>query len=259
MDCPSEENLIRTAFASYSKMPDFEFDIPNRTVHVYHVDAPDKVEATMSTVGLGSQRLSSDRVDEEDLIKLQNDIKENDSRETLVLKWLLGINAVMFLFELTVGILAQSAGLIADSLDMFADAAVYLVALFAVGKAAKHKLKAAHLSGWLQLVLAAGLLTEVIRRTFMGSDPVSMLMVSIGFVALVANVICLIMIFKVRNNGTHMKASMIFSANDVLANLGVIVAGVTVALTGSQIPDLIIGIVITGFVLWGATRILRLK
>lgn len=259
MDCPSEENLIRTAFASYFKIPDFEFDIPNRTVHVYHIDAPDKVEATMLTVGLGSQLLSSDRVKKEDLIKLQNDIKENDLRETQVLKWLLGINVVMFLFELTVGILAQSAGLIADSLDMFADAAVYLVALFAVGKAAKHKLKAAHLSGWLQLVLAAGLLTEVIRRTFMGSDPVSMLMVSIGFVALVANVVCLVMIFKVRNNGTHMKASMIFSANDVLANFGVIVAGVAVALTGSQIPDLIIGIVITGFVLWGAIRILRLK
>lgn len=69
--------------------------------------------------------------------KIQEQIRINDLREAWVLKWLFGVNAVMFIFELIVGIVAQSAGLIADSLDMLADASVYMVALYAVGKTAK--------------------------------------------------------------------------------------------------------------------------
>lgn len=259
MDCPSEENLIRTAFASFGESVAFEFDIPNRKVHVYYAGSPEKVEMAMESVGLGARRISHEQVDAEGAKKIQEDARIKDAREAWVLKWLLGINAVMFFFELAVGIVAQSAGLIADSLDMFADAAVYTVALYAVGKAAHAKLKAAHLSGWLEAALAVGLLIEVARRTFMGSEPVSMLMIGIGSLALVANVACLLLIYQVRNNGTHMKASMIFSANDVLANVGVIVAGGLVALTGSQIPDLVIGVIIGLVVLNGARRILLLR
>jgi Co/Zn/Cd efflux system component len=56
-----------------------------------------------------------------------------------------------------------------------------------------------------------------------------------------------------------MKASWIFSANDVIANVGVITAGLLVSVTGSQYPDLVIGLLIAGLVMWGAVRILRLK
>lgn len=259
MDCPSEENLIRIAFAGFGDEIAFEFDIPNRKVHVYHSDTPEKVETAMKSLGLGARRISLEKVDAESAKKVQGKTNMNDSGERCVLKWLLGINAVMFIFELIVGIMAQSAGLIADSLDMLADAAVYTVALYAVGKAAKAKLKAAHLSGWLEAALAMGLLIEVARRAFIGSEPVSMLMMVIGGIALAANVACLLLIYQVRNNGTHMKASMIFSANDVLANAGVIIAGGLVAITGSQIPDLCIGLIIASLVLWGAVRILRLK
>jgi Co/Zn/Cd efflux system component len=56
-----------------------------------------------------------------------------------------------------------------------------------------------------------------------------------------------------------MKASVIFSTNDVIANLGVIAAGAAVAWTGSRYPDLVIGAVIAGIVLLGARRILRLR
>jgi Co/Zn/Cd efflux system component len=55
-----------------------------------------------------------------------------------------------------------------------------------------------------------------------------------------------------------MKASWIFSTNDVLANLGVIAAGALVAWTGSRYPDLVIGSLIALLVLNGARRILRL-
>ena len=121
------------------------------------------------------------------------------------------------------------------------------------------KVKAAHIAGWLQVVLALGALAEVVRRAVTGSEPESTLMMGIGLVALVANVICLVLIAKKRDRGAHMTASYIFSANDVIANAGVIVAGALVAWTGSSYPDLVIGTVIALVVLNGARRILNLR
>ena len=121
------------------------------------------------------------------------------------------------------------------------------------------KVRAAHFSGWLQIILAFGALFEVGRRFFYGSEPISVLMIGFGVVALIANTTCLLLISKKKDSGVHMKASWIFSANDVIANLGVIVAGVLVALTGSRYPDLVIGLLIGVVVLNGARRILTLK
>jgi Co/Zn/Cd efflux system component len=181
------------------------------------------------------------------------------AQEVRVLRWLLAINAAMFGVELVAGWLAQSAGLIADALDMFADAAVYGLALYAVGRAAHLKLRAAHLSGWLQLLLALGALAEVLRRLILGSQPEPPLMMGIALLALAANAGCMLLLARHRAGGVHMRASWIFSTNDVLANLGVIVAGLLVAWSGSNVPDLVIGSVIAVLVLNGARRILRLQ
>src|SRR3546814_20657650 len=81
----------------------------------------------------------------------------------------------------------------------------------------------------------------------------------IGLVALVANVSCLLLIYGHREGGAHMKASWIFSANDVIANIGVIAAGALDAWTGSSYPDLVIGTVVGLIVLNGARRILALQ
>lgn len=178
--------------------------------------------------------------------------------EAKTLRWLLAINATMFVVEVVAGWLAQSTGLIADSLDMFADAAVYGLALYAVGHTGR-QLGAARLSGGLQLLLALGVLGEVLRRWFAGSAPEPLPMMSIALLALVANVACMTLLAKHRDGGAHMRASWIFSTNDVLANLGVILAGALVAWTGSNLPDLLIGTLIGLLVLNGARRILRLK
>lgn len=259
MDCPAEENLIRTAFASLDENVLFKFDTLNRRVHIFHQNMADKVDETIGALGLGATLVSFDSVDHDTVNTAKEAKKQNERRETLALRWLLTINACMFVLELGAGIVAQSTGLIADSLDMFADAIVYGVSLYVVGKSARLKLKAAHLAGWLQLTLALGVLIEVLRRGIFGSEPVSTLMMSMGTIALLANIACLLLIFKSRNQGAHMKASWIFSANDVLVNAGVIIAGTLVALTGSQIPDLIIGIIIGFIVLSGARRIISLR
>jgi cation diffusion facilitator family transporter len=176
-------------------------------------------------------------------------------KKTLIL--LLAINALMFAVELGLGWLAQSTGLLADSLDMFADAAVFGLSLFAVGKGALHQAKAAQLSGILQVLLGLGVLFEVLRRLTFGSEPQSILIMSVGAVALLANIVCLVLISKHKEGGVHMRASFIFSANDVIANLGVIVSGVLVALIGNRYPDLIVGTIISLIVISGGIKILR--
>ena len=84
-------------------------------------------------------------------------------------------------------------------------------------------------------------------------------MIGISALALAANVSCLFLLARHRHGGAHMRASWIFSTNDVLANLGVMVAGALVAWTGSRLPDLVVGTVVAALVLLGAVRILRLR
>jgi copper chaperone CopZ len=256
MDCPSEENMIRVALSDIDGIDSLDFDLAKRQVRVTHTGQVQPILDRLTPLGLGASLLESEQTSAG---KPTASDAAGDAAEARTLRMLLVINAVMFLVEMTWGLIAQSTGLIADSLDMFADAAVYGLALYAVGRAAAMKARAAHLAGWLQLVLALGALAEVIRRAVFGSEPESNLMMGVGAIALVANVTCLVLIAKKRDRGAHMKASYIFSANDVIANLGVIIAGALVTWTASPYPDLVVGTIIAVIVLTGARRILALK
>ena len=176
-------------------------------------------------------------------------------RKTLII--LLVINAVMFVAEFFLGWLAESTGLIADSLDMLADAGVYGLSFYAVGKGLQKQAKAANISGLLQVVLGLAVLLEVLRRFLFGSEPESFLIIAVGTVALIANVCCLVLISRHRESGVHMRASWIFSTNDVIANCGVILSGGLVWVFGSRYPDLIVGAVISAVVVRGGLQILR--
>ena len=181
---------------------------------------------------------------------------EVESREQArVLWWLLGINAAMFVAELFAGLVAQSPGLIADSLDMLADATVYAVGLYAVGREVSVKNRAALISGVFQILLAISVASEIVRRVMWGSEPESVYMIGVGLVALVANVVCLTLIARHRDGEIHMRASWIFSKNDVIANVGVVVAGILVFLLDAHWPDLVIGALIVFVVLRGGISI----
>ena len=258
MDCPSEERMIRLALNGFDEIRALSFDLPNRRLQVVHDEGADPITAKLTTLGLGASLQETAAADPES-IKAVGDTSASAAQESGTLRWLLGINAVLFVVEMTAGLIAHSTGLIGESLDNFADAAVYGLALYAVGHSVKMQVRAAHLAGVLQLILAVGVLAEVVRRFVFGSEPESLMMMAIAFVALIANTSCLLLISKHREGGAHMKASWIFSANDVVINLGVITAGALVAWTGTNYPDLIIGTIAGVIVLNGARRILALK
>jgi Co/Zn/Cd efflux system component len=182
------------------------------------------------------------------------EIESEEQRRILIT--LLAINATMFLVELSLGVMAESMGLIADSLDMLADATVYGIGLYAVGRAVTDKIRAARLSGIFQIALALGIAFEIIRRVFWGSDPEPIYMVGVSLIALIANVICLSLIAKHRDGDIHMRASWIFSKNDVIANVGVVIGGLLVYIFSTRWPDLVIGSIIVGVILRGGLAII---
>ncbi|TEU28447.1 cation transporter [Acinetobacter seifertii] len=261
MDCAAEEQMVRMALAPYAEhIQELEFDLPTRHLAVYHSTAAEKITQSLQRLGLGAElQQTQPHYEPVEKRKKVRASSSNHAAQKQVLQWLLLINVVMFFIEFMAGIIASSTGLIADSLDMFADAAIYGIALFVVGKNLNAQLKAAHISGWFQFGLAMIVLVDVLRRFIYGSEPVSILMILIGGLALAANVSCLYLMRDHKESGAHMKASYIFSANDVIVNLGVIIAGILVAITGSRYPDLIIGLIIVLFVLNGARKILQLK
>ncbi len=255
MDCPSEERMIRMALGGLGNIRGLSFDLGGRTLEVLHDNGAEPITDKLTPLGLGAELRETRKAD----ANARQVASATEGEESSTLWILLAINGLMFLVEMTMGIVAQSAGLIADSLDMFADAAVYGLALYAVGHGVRMQVRAARVAGVLQLILAIGVLVEVARRFVFGSEPESTAMMAIALLALVANVACLLLIYRHREGGAHMKASWIFSANDVVINLGVILAGALVAWTGSNYPDLVIGTIVGLIVLSGARRILALK
>ncbi|GHU65618.1 sodium:proton antiporter [Bacteroidia bacterium] len=256
MDCPSEERIIRMALESESSVKTLNFDLAGRRLKIFHECDAESVLARLAPLNFGAAILSS-RVLSEPEEALGIPIS-SDSDERAVLQTVFVINAVMFFAELILGWIAQSTGLIADSLDMFADAAVFALSLYAVGRAVSYKKNAARLSGILQMILGLGALSEVVRRYFIGSEPESKYMITVAGAALVANAFCMRTLAKHRNGELHMRASWIFLSTDVIANAGVVLAGILVYFTSSQLPDLVVGALIAAIVLRGSVRILRL-
>lgn len=180
----------------------------------------------------------------------------NKKQRTLL--WIvLVLNGVMFFVEFIAGWVAQSSGLMADSLDMLADALVYGLSLYAVGRAATFKARAAMVNGGLQLTLGILVLIDVVKRGIQGSEPHMDIMYSIGTLALLVNVICFTMLWQFRDGDVNMRASWICSRNDMLANLGVILSAWLVGVTASAWPDLLIGALIALTVIVSALGVIR--
>lgn len=169
----------------------------------------------------------------------------------------LALNAGMFVVELIGGIIGESSGLIADSLDMLADASAYGIAIAAVSRGPLFKARAATVSGTILLLLGLGACVAVIVRAITGSEPESLIMAVLATPALVVNTIVLRLLSKHRDGEVHLRATWIFTRADVIANLAVLVAALLVFVTRSRYPDLIVGFGIGLYVTREALEILK--
>ena len=252
MDCPSEENLIRAKLDGISSIINLEFDIPHRKLIVFHIGQIEQIEKSILELGLRAEKLSTEHSDQTQF--------EKDASQRKLLWTVLIINFSFFLIEATTGLISNSMGLVADSLDMLADSFVYGISLFAVGRTLSRKKQIARLAGYFQMTLAIVGFVEVLRRFFWTSElPNFATMIVISVFALIANGVCLYLLQHSKSKSeAHMKASMIFTSNDIIINLGVIVAAILVLWLDSSKPDLIVGSIVFVIVFQGARRILNL-
>ncbi len=252
MDCPGEEQLIRMKLKDEAQVKSLEFDLFDRKLTVYHDANPDLVLSALDELNLRTSLLST----EESNATAETDTYSNQRK---VLWAVLLINFLFFGLEMVSGILSNSMGLVADSLDMLADSFVYALALIAVGGTLARKNNIAKMTGYFQLLLALSGLFEVIRR-FAGFErmPDFQTMIVISILALIANAVSLYLLQRDKSREVHIRAIMICTSNDVIINAGVILAGVMVHWLHSSYPDLIIGAIVFVIVARGAYRILKL-
>ena len=147
MDCAAEEQLVRMVLADVDGIDRLEFDLAQRDVVIDHEADSSAIAAALDTLGLGANH-----VDDESEIGPAPDTRRE--RNALMVAFV--INAGFFVGELTIGLMSRSMGLIADALDMGADASVYALSLAAVGTAAARKKRLARTSGYFVVVANGG-------------------------------------------------------------------------------------------------------
>lgn len=181
-------------------------------------------------------------------------ISEQHRRVFLIVLW---INVTMFLVEAVTGILSNSTALLADSVDMLGDAIVYGVSLYAVGRGLVWQGRAALLKGLIMAAFGVGVLVQVAFKIAHGLVPTAEVMGVVGLLALVANVYCLVLLWRHRGDDINMSSSWVCSRNDVIGNVGVLLASIGVSLTGAAWPDIMIGLLVAGVFCRSAIQILR--
>lgn len=174
-----------------------------------------------------------------------------------VLTIVLVINAGMFVIEFIAGVLSHSTALMADSLDMLADALVYALGLFALGRAEHWKNRAALTSGIFQMTLGLGILIQPIYLLSTNNMPNAFNMGVFSLLALLANSICFYLLMAYRDGDINMRATWVCTRNDIINNIGVIIAAYLVYWLNSPLPDILIGLFIAAIVMYSAWGVIR--
>jgi cation diffusion facilitator family transporter len=178
-------------------------------------------------------------------------------RHRRVLWVVLVINAAMFLVEGGAGVMAHSTSLLADALDMLGDALVYGFSLFVLARSARWQAGAALAKGGFMLAFGLGVLGEAASKAFHPAMPGVETMGVVGVLALSANVVCFVLLYRSRDDTVNMRSTWLCSRNDLLANVGVLIAAVGSYALTSRWPDILVGVVIASLFLSSALHVLR--
>ena len=185
------------------------------------------------------------------------ELEKLQQRQSKVLWIILVINAVMFVVEFSGGIKAASLSLTGDSLDMLGDALVYGCSLYVIQKGKKAQARSAILKGGIMFLTAIAVFARATYQLFAQTVPTVALMSEIGVLALVANLICFLLLIRHRNDNINMSSVWLCSRNDIIANTSVLLTAGLVFLTGSFLPDFILGLLLTVVFVQSAGKVLQ--
>jgi cation diffusion facilitator family transporter len=173
-----------------------------------------------------------------------------------VLTIVLVINVIFFVLEAAAGLLAHSTALLADSLDMLGDSAVYGFSLYVLWRSEKWRAASAFLKGAIMAMFGVGVLIEAGYKATAGVVPVAETMGIIGLLVLVGNGLCFFLLFRHRSDDLNMRSTWLCSRNDIIANVAVLGAAAGVKALDSGWPDILIGAAIAALFLRSAFTVL---
>lgn len=165
----------------------------------------------------------------------------------------LGFGAI----ELAGGFAAASQALKADSLDFLGDGSISLLGLLALAWTARARAQVALTQGVFLGLLGLGVIGFSIWRAFHAVPPEAALMGGIGIVALAVNVVSALLLARFRKGDANVRAIWLFSRNDAIANIAVILAAGVIVWTGSAWPDLVVAAAIACLFLHSSYEIVR--
>ncbi|MDY6978812.1 MAG: cation transporter [Pseudomonadota bacterium] len=178
-------------------------------------------------------------------------------RQRATLWAVLAINAVMFAVIVIAALYARSSALLADSLDNLGDALTYALSLYAVSRGATAKARVALFKGILILLAACAVAAQIVYRVWEPGVPVFELMGAFSLLALLANGLCLYLLWRHRHEDVNMSSVWECSRNDIAANISVFLAAGGVWLTGSGWPDIVVAAALVILLLRSAWRVIR--
>jgi len=176
-------------------------------------------------------------------------------RQRGTLQIVLVINAVLFLVIAVAAFYGNSTALLADSLDNLGDALTYGLSLAAVSRGAAAKAKVALFKGGLIFLATCAVASQIIYKLFVPSAPLFEIMGMFSLIGLVANSICLFLLWRHREDDVNMSSVWECSRNDIASNLSVFVAAGAVWLTGSGWPDIVVALGLVWLLMRSAIRV----
>ena len=169
----------------------------------------------------------------------------------------LALNLAMFFVEIGAGLAAQSASLLADSLDFLGDAGNYGLSLFVLGMALQWRARASLLKAASMGAFGLWVAATTIQHALAGTVPEAPVMGVVGALAFAVNLGVAALLYRWREGDSNMRAVWICTRNDAIGNLAVLVAAAGVFGSGSGWPDYLVAAIMSGLALVGAFQVAR--
>ena len=176
-------------------------------------------------------------------------------RNALIICFL--INALMFAVEIYYGIISHSASLLGDSAHNIGDALILLGSIFVMGSTIRVKAKVALLKSMIMLSFGILALWYVAQNVMTGFVPSATPITLVGIFVLIGNVASAVLLLYYKNKDINLKSAYICCRNDAISSVGIIIAGILVGLTQSNVPDVVIGGGIGLLICYSAIRIFK--
>ncbi|MGK0441071.1 MAG: Co/Zn/Cd efflux system component [Pseudohongiellaceae bacterium] len=169
----------------------------------------------------------------------------------------LWINVLMFIAVVIAAFYAHSTALLSDSLDNLGDAITYGLSLYVVNKGVTAKAKMALFKGGLIFLAACMVVGQVVYKLLNPVVPVYEIMGLFSVAGLLANSLCLFLLWRHRHEDINMSSVFECSRNDIASNLSVIIAAVCVWYFESGYPDIIIASLLAAMLLKSSYRVIK--